>query len=261
MAPKQFVTRLSEIQEEVTQNLNTSNNGERRKLFSLLQLLKLDIETDVKSKDSCEAMIKEIDALCASIPLTSPAPSNNPLVQLETSIRFIGCCSTFVLAGAFVSLPLLFLDFIDDAMNADPFTRFSQKVRMALGWTFLLQSGLELDIQGTEREKFKEQATLLTFNHASNLDGFVMLASCPIKQLAFGKKELFMVPFFSWVSLAVGGVPVDRNHRERAVGALKRTAEAAKGSKMTIAVAPEGTRSTTGQLNSFKKGENILECM
>lgn len=67
-------------------------------------------------------------------------------------------------------------------------------------------------------------------------------------------QELFVVPFFSWISLAFGGVPVDRNNRERAVNALQRASMAAKNNQICIVIAPEGTRSTTGQLLPFKKG-------
>jgi aspartokinase len=63
-----------------------------------------------------------------------------------------------------------------------------------------------------------------------------------------------MVPFFSWISLAFGGVPVDRSNRERAVCALHRASSAAKNNQICIVIAPEGMRSTTGQLLPFKKG-------
>ena len=64
---------------------------------------------------------------------------------------------------------------------------------------------------------------------------------------------------------------MDRNHRERAVGALKRTSDSAKGvcicidniyslsspqgiENIAVAISPEGTRSTSGNLLPFKKG-------
>ena len=57
---------------------------------------------------------------------------------------------------------------------------------------------------------------------------------------ALAKKELFVVPFFSWISLAFGGVPVDRENRDRAVNALQRASAAARGLQCAIVVAPEG---------------------
>ena len=75
---------------------------------------------------------------------------------------------------------------------------------------------------------------------------------------SLAKKELFMVPFFSWISLAFGGVPVDRSNRERAVNALQRASSSAKNNQICIVIAPEGMRSTTGQLQPFKKGTYFI---
>lgn len=119
--------------------------------------------------------------------------------------------------------------------------------------------------------------SMLTFSHASNIDGFLICSTCPIRHYALAKKELFVTPLFSWISLAVGGVPIDRNNRDRAINALKRSTEAVMSTgnhgrnghdgaadsaassssnpnQACIVIAPEGTRSTTGQLLAFKKG-------
>ena len=90
------------------------------------------------------------------------------------------------------------------------------------------------------------------------------VTACEVSHLKLTKKDFlfiiifwsfkFMVPFFSWISLAFGGVPVDRGNRERAVSALHRASSAAKNNQICIVIAPEGMRSTTGQLLPFKKG-------
>ena len=66
-----------------------------------------------------------------------------------------------------------------------------------------------------------------------------------------------MMPFMGWFGLAIGGIPVDRGNRERAVAALNiatRSASQVSDSKCAVLIAPEGTRSTTGHLLPFKKG-------
>ena len=115
-------------------------------------------------------------------------------------------------------------------------------------------AGISLHVEGLQRSYFKDNCVLLTFTHASNLDGFIISSTCPIRHYALAKKELFAIPFFSWIALAIGGVPVDRNNRKRAVKVLQRTVSKARNSKIAMAIAPEGTRSTSGQLLPFKKG-------
>jgi hypothetical protein len=56
---------------------------------------------------------------------------------------------------------------------------------------------------------------------------------------------------------AWGSIPVNRSNRSSAVQSLE-TAESAAGEGDVVMIAPEGTRSTTGQLAPFKKGPFYL---
>lgn len=47
---------------------------------------------------------------------------------------------------------------------------------------------------------------------------------------------------------------MDRQNRDRAIKALERSTKDARSNKICLVIAPEGTRSTTGQLLDFKKG-------
>jgi 1-acyl-sn-glycerol-3-phosphate acyltransferase len=49
-------------------------------------------------------------------------------------------------------------------------------------------------------------------------------------------------------------MPIDRQNKERAIKVLKVSSELAKNDKLCIVIAPEGTRSTTGNLLPYKKG-------
>lgn len=74
---------------------------------------------------------------------------------------------------------------------------------------------------------------------------------------AQAKSTLFMIPFFSWHLAAYGGVAIDRSNKEQAIGALGAAAASAHDGDC-VAVAPEGTRSKSGQLLAFKKGPFYL---
>ncbi len=254
------VLELSVRQELLEVHSSTQvDNARRRVLYSDLELLRLDIyEAVLESEGSDNQLVEEtynsIDEVLQLLKLVHIQKKTTLWSHLEVVLRFIAVSCSFMLVGSMCSLPLLFIRALDQFLQADAFEYWSEAFKRRIAWFFLYQSGIDVDVEGLDRRYFKASCVLMTFTHASNLDGFLVSGTCPIRQLAFGKKELFVVPFFSWISLAFGGVPVDRNNRDRAVKALKRSTDAAKNEKLCIAIAPEGTRSLTGHLLPFKKG-------
>jgi 1-acyl-sn-glycerol-3-phosphate acyltransferase len=73
----------------------------------------------------------------------------------------------------------------------------------------------------------------------------------PVRVL--GKKELFRLPVLATAMRMGGFVPVDRSNREAAIESA-RTAARIAASGASFLIAPEGTRSRTGDLLPFKKG-------
>lgn len=57
--------------------------------------------------------------------------------------------------------------------------------------------------------------------------------------------------------MAFGGVPIDRSNRDQAIRAITSAAQSAQMGDC-VAIAPEGTRSKTGQIIPFKKGPFYL---
>eukprot|EP01039_Chlorochromonas_danica_P010582 gene10582-11726_t len=222
---------------------------------------------------------QEIEDLQKSIPLLPIQHSLSEHVLfyhpfflfLETCLRFLGVFCSIVFAGVFLSLPILCLRFYDLLQQHHPYYYLSEGLKKVIANTILYQAGLEVLVEGLDEKKKKELESypifITSFNHACNIDGFLVAGTGLVRQLAFGKKELFIVPFFSWLSLAIGGIPVDRGHRDRAIQALKLSVQSARDKVMgkdchkdilTIAIAPEGTRSHSGQLLPFKKGAFYL---
>ena len=233
----------------------TCTNATRRVLFSDIELVRMDLQAlgASMSEDDSQPLTTRLDDWSRQLKLRPVSKSN----AIGKFFRLSSLALSVMIAGAFLALPIIMLRSVDAMLGTDS----SEKLKRLIAHWLLLVSGVMVTIEGLEETTFEAACVLLTFSHASNLDGFMISASCPVHHYALAKKELFLVPFFSWISLAFGGVPVDRNDRTRAIRALQRSTEAASaaegggsGKKMCLAIAPEGTRSQTGQLNGFKKG-------
>lgn len=111
--------------------------------------------------------------------------------------------------------------------------------------------------------------SMLCFTHASSIDPFVLAALVSEPCCTLAKADLFLLPFFGWLIAVWGGAPIDRSNRSSAIRTLQSVKRQQDCSTPTcggatqsqhrpltraVAIAPEGTRSVTGQLLSFKKG-------
>jgi 1-acyl-sn-glycerol-3-phosphate acyltransferase len=220
-----------------------------------VELFRLNISNN---DPTAEETNKALDKLVEKLHL---APVNRKFKwwsKLDTCFRFMGGVLGIVNSALFFSLPMILLQPIDAFLVSkgilSPYYQLSEVMKRQIAHWLNDLAGVHVEVQGYKEEYFKSSCVILTFSHSSNLDGFMVSSTCPVRHYALAKKELFLIPFFSWISLAFGGVPVDRKNRDRAVKALQRSTDAAKNGRICIVVAPEGTRSTTGLLLPFKKG-------
>jgi 1-acyl-sn-glycerol-3-phosphate acyltransferase len=99
-----------------------------------------------------------------------------------------------------------------------------------------------------------DEAFVVMSNHQSLYDIPVLFQALRPRRLRMvAKSELFRVPIWAGAMRAAGFVEVDRGNRIAAMRSLDR-ARAAIRSGTSIWIAPEGTRSETGELGAFKKG-------
>jgi 1-acyl-sn-glycerol-3-phosphate acyltransferase len=90
-------------------------------------------------------------------------------------------------------------------------------------------------------------------SHSSFADICVLAAHLPVQFRWLAKRELFKVPFIGWHLARSGHLMIDRGDRESATRLLAVAAERVR-SGVNVLVFPEGTRSTDGSLQPFKKG-------
>ena len=102
------------------------------------------------------------------------------------------------------------------------------------------------------RENFdKRKKYILVSNHSSLFDIMGIMAICS-KISWFGRANLMQIPVFGNVLRAINYVPMqttDLKNTKDMMGRLVKNSE-----NQTVAIFPEGTRTTTGDLNRFRKG-------
>jgi len=113
-------------------------------------------------------------------------------------------------------------------------------------------AGTRIDLQGRERLG-DARNTVVMSNHVSHLDAPVLFEALGIDFKAVVKKEIFGWPFLGRVLRRAGFAAVDRSDRRQAARSLSQAAAALRDGSCFL-VFPEGTRSRTGELGSFKKG-------
>jgi 1-acyl-sn-glycerol-3-phosphate acyltransferase len=89
-------------------------------------------------------------------------------------------------------------------------------------------------------------------NHASFAD-ILLLSFLPLHYRWVSKREIFLVPLFGWQMWVFGHLSVKRRDK-RSVDRFMRAARRTLESGLSILVFPEGTRTRTGELGSFKPG-------
>jgi 1-acyl-sn-glycerol-3-phosphate acyltransferase len=123
------------------------------------------------------------------------------------------------------------------------------------GWSraLLEQARVELEISGHENVALGESYVVMS-NHQSHYDIPVVFQALGIPLRMVAKKELFGIPVMGRAMRYSGFVEVDRGRHARAIRSLTSARERLEKDGTSVWIAPEGTRSKTGQLGKFKRG-------
>ena len=113
-------------------------------------------------------------------------------------------------------------------------------------------AGLRVRVRGLDRVPLPGRYVYVS-NHASALDIPVILAALPDEIRIVYKKELERVPVFGW-GLRIGPyVGIDRGRGMEAMKSLENAAAKIRSGASALLYA-EGTRTTDGKLQQFKRG-------
>jgi 1-acyl-sn-glycerol-3-phosphate acyltransferase len=126
-----------------------------------------------------------------------------------------------------------------------------------LGWwseKLLRDAEVELRVEGRQNAGDGSEPFVVMSNHQSLYDIPVLFQSVPGKLRMVAKAELFKVPIWGKAMLAAGFVKIDRGDRDRAIESLRAVGGSLLRGGTRVWIAPEGTRSRTGDLGEFKSG-------
>ena len=112
-------------------------------------------------------------------------------------------------------------------------------------------AGLDIAVKG--KHNLEEiRPAVFCFNHQSAADFFIVMKLIRHDFTGIAKKELERTPFGP-IFKALGAIYVDRSNKAKAIEAMIPAVDALKNG-VSVAIAPEGTRSGSKTLGPFKKG-------
>lgn len=130
--------------------------------------------------------------------------------------------------------------------------------RLALLWSRggLLAAGVTVEVEGAELVP-RDRPLVFMGNHQSNFDILALFQAVPVRFNWLAKEELFKLPVFGPSIRSAGYIPINRGDGRDALKSLDRAAALIRNGT-SVAIFPEGTRSSDGSLLPFKRGGFIL---
>lgn len=113
--------------------------------------------------------------------------------------------------------------------------------------------GIRFTVDHLERAT-RGSPCILTLNHASQLDAFLVMAAFPPRGCGVGKKEVLWLPMFGQAYWLAGMLLIDRSSPQKAIEEMNRLSAVVHELGLSPVISPEGTRSPDGTLGPFKKG-------
>lgn len=113
--------------------------------------------------------------------------------------------------------------------------------------------GVRLNVGGMSPEETR-LPRYYAGNHQSALDILVLMSALRGNLRFMAKRSLFRIPVFGWAMSRHGHIPIDRTDARTAAQVLQGLVDRLREHPVSLAVFPEGTRSSDGRLLPFRPG-------
>jgi putative phosphoserine phosphatase/1-acylglycerol-3-phosphate O-acyltransferase len=118
----------------------------------------------------------------------------------------------------------------------------------------LTLAGVDVDVvEGTEH-LWSARPCVFVFNHQSKVDPVVVMKLVRSGFTAVGKAEAKRIPLLGAAFQLAGVAFVERGNTKQARAVLEPAVAKVRDERLSLMIAPEGTRSPTPKLGPFKKG-------
>ncbi|MBD3648225.1 MAG: 1-acyl-sn-glycerol-3-phosphate acyltransferase [Pseudomonadales bacterium] len=163
-----------------------------------------------------------------------------PLYKWLVIVPFLGI-STGIIGSLIAILSMLGMPNFSSRVLATRWARLNMAVSL-----------ISIDIEGTENVD-PGQSYVIAANHQSLIDLYVLYGYAGMDIKWVMKKELRSIPVLGIACEAMGHIIVDRSNTEAAIESINNARDRITDG-ISVVFFPEGTRSRTGELKSFKKG-------
>ena len=162
------------------------------------------------------------------------------MYQLLSIVLYIVGGFYFLIFGAYV----IILSFIFSHKYLYPTLPFLTRVQL-----FLLGAWIRI-----KNKIPNDQTYIVMMNHASFADVFFSIQPLKGKYTAILASFNFKIPIWGTMLRFFKAIPVYRKDKIKAIKAIKHAETIIKDLKYHVVIFPEGTRTTDGKLQKFKKG-------
>ena len=124
------------------------------------------------------------------------------------------------------------------------------------GKTLSFIFNIKLIVKG--KHNLQDRNYIFASNHASLIDIPLLLIAVNRYTVFIAKSELSKIPIFKSILDMAGFIFVDRKNNDNAVKSMNNLMDDIKKIPRSVAIFPEGTRTSDGELLPFKKGAAIF---